>query len=79
MDGFLTYVEHNAKNIRSIASVNGIEFNDYIIKGDVRFTKPNLQDLQNIEMIKMNKKDYFDFDMFYDRSAPLLIVEYEFD
>jgi hypothetical protein len=30
-------------------------------------------------MVKMNKKDYFDFDMFYDRRAPQLIVEHDFD
>jgi hypothetical protein len=79
IEGFLNYVEHKGNKIRSIAPVNGIEFNYYIINDDVRFTKPTLQDIKNIEMIKMNKKDYFDFDMFYDLSAPILIVEHEFD
>jgi hypothetical protein len=79
IEGFLNFVEHNGKKVRSIAPISGLEFNDDVTNDDVHFTKPTFQDIKNIEMIKMNKKDYFDFDMFYDLSSPILIVEHEFD
>jgi hypothetical protein len=79
IDGFLARVEHLKEILRSIAPISGIEWNDTISSESVQFSKPTLQYLQNIEMLKHNKKDPNHFDRFYDRESPLVVAEFEFD
>ena len=77
--GFLALVEQRNEKVCSIAPINGIEFTDIITDESVRFSEPTVQDLQNIEMIKHNKRDPIYFDYFYDFKSPVVVVEFDFD
>ncbi len=79
IEGFLSRVEYTKEILRSIAPISGIEWTDIISSENVQFSKPTLQYLQNIVMIKHNKKDPNYFDRFYDRRSPLVVLEFEFN
>jgi hypothetical protein len=78
IEGFLTAVEQNEK-VRSIAPISGLEWTDTITDEGVRLSEPILLDLQNVEMIKYNKRDPSYFDYFYDFKSPVVVVEFAFD
>lgn len=79
IEGFLAQVRQEHEKLRSIAPINGIEWRDDIIDEGVRFSEPSLLDLQDIEIIKQNKRDSHYFDLFYNFQSPVTVVEFEFD
>ena len=79
IQGFLARIEEKDEKLRSIAPINGIEWKDTVFDNSVRFSETTLRDLQDIEMIKHNKRDPAYFDYFYDFTSPVVAVEFDFD